>query len=105
VGSPRNGRVQAPPWDQAENSQGGVILWPPVSGRDHAAPTGRCDEIAGLDCGRAADGDKFVEARNTIEFVKIEPNEFTRFLWSTEASPELQSLWQFAREKCMGRKY
>jgi hypothetical protein len=57
-----------------------------------------------LDLARKKDG-KFVEARNTIEFVGIEPNEFTRFLWSTEASPELQSLWQFAREKCMGRKY
>jgi hypothetical protein len=57
-----------------------------------------------LDLARRKD-DKFIEARNTIEFVKIGPNEFKRFLWSTEASPDLQSLWQFAHEKCMGRKY
>jgi hypothetical protein len=57
-----------------------------------------------LDLAREKD-DKFVEARNTIEFVKIEPDEFSRFLWSTEASPDLQSLWQFAHEKCRGRKY
>ena len=57
-----------------------------------------------LDVARNKD-DKFVEDRNTIEFVKIEPDEFSRFLWSTENSPDLQSLSQFAHEKCMGRKY
>ena len=57
-----------------------------------------------LDVARNKD-DKFVEDRNTIEFVKIKPDEFSRFLWSTENSPDLQSLWQFAHEKCMGRKY
>lgn len=50
-------------------------------------------------------GDKFAESGNTIEDVEIEPNEFSRFLRTTGTSPDLQSLWQLAHDKGVGRKY
>lgn len=50
-------------------------------------------------------GDKFAEVGNAIEDIEVKPDEFARFLRSTGASPDTQSLWTFAHEKCCGRIY
>jgi hypothetical protein len=48
---------------------------------------------------------KFGAVGNAIEAIEVKSDEFARFLGATGTSPDLQSLWHFAHEKGMGRKY
>jgi len=48
---------------------------------------------------------KFGAVGNTVESIEVKPDEFARFLGTTGTSSDLQSLWHFAHEKGMERKY